>query len=367
MPHFGNCPWLRFCSPLERGISDRQVISRGGRCSEVIRASPGTGALNHKGRRVSRRKCKDRLPWGKYIAAMAAYAACYELTRHCSVSYWMLYAGLRLSCLLLLPRRFWTPIAIGEALPVVTNALICIRDLGVLTTIFGSSPIIVLCMPVVMAFRRHMRLFQPGGEVNMTMIVGCTLACSVITAVVIDMAFVAYLLHAANEKSTPFSISPAIPLLLVYFLGAFQGALTLTPSVLALRERFKCKEFSVRGVLRCSLTRDLAFGAVPILAAMVLLAQVSSGGTLMLARLSMAIPVFVLTLRHGWHGGAFGGLLASFAIAMTATIVREPGMIQAQAVMAVALSTCLLFGQKAVAARNADMPARAYRRRHGGV
>ena len=50
---------------------------------------------------------RDPLAWGRYLAVAGAYAACYELTRNVSFSHWMLPAGLRLACLLLVPRRYW--------------------------------------------------------------------------------------------------------------------------------------------------------------------------------------------------------------------------------------------------------------------
>ena len=63
-------------------------------------------------------------------------------------------------------------------------------------------------------------------------------------------------------------------------------------------------------------------------------------------RIAMFVPVAWLTLRHGWRGAAIGGAAASCAVALTSTIVRDPSVIQAQAIIAFAISTLLMLGTR---------------------
>lgn len=307
---------------------------------------------------------RDSLTWEKQAAAVAAYAACYELARYLSFSHWMLIAGLRMSCLLLLPRRFWPAIAVGETAPVIENALLCADQFGAIYAWFTATPIILLCMPVVALFRRHFRMYRHDGTVNMNLILACTSVCAVITAVVTDLAYIGALLHGAATDGTPVSLRPAGFVFCAYLLGAYLGALTLTPTVLALRERARYYggRITLSAVWSSRLTREILFGLVPILAGAVVLAGHAQGAGLMATRLAMGIPVFVLTLRYGWHGGALGGMLASIALAMTSAVVRDPDMILAQMLFALALSGYLLFGLR-VARRAAPVPASVRRGR----
>src|ERR1700712_4978393 len=106
----------------------------------------------------------SRISWGSMLAVASAYAACYEITLYFSFSHWLLPAGLRLACLLLVPRRFWLALAVGETLPAAEHALIHLHQFGIGWTLSAGMPIIVLCMPVVALVQRRHTLFRPLGE-----------------------------------------------------------------------------------------------------------------------------------------------------------------------------------------------------------
>jgi glucose-6-phosphate-specific signal transduction histidine kinase len=274
-------------------------------------------------------------------AAAAAYAACYELTRQFSFSHWILPAGLRLACALLVPRRYWPALLVGETLPVIENAVLGIPRFGMLWGAFASLPVIAPCLLMVAAMQRRMTLYRPDGEINMPMILLATLGAAVITAVLTDAALVAALL--SSPGSWP-ELSP-VAYFFAYFLGAYTGALTLTPVLLALRERLARPDRVTLSVAWTSpLIRELLFGAMPVLATLALLAQSTDGSLQQGLRLATALPVVVVTVRHGWHGAAVSGMLASIAMASTASTLMDPDMLKAQVILALALSTALMAG-----------------------
>ncbi|MET0505317.1 MAG: MASE1 domain-containing protein [Luteibacter sp.] len=284
---------------------------------------------------------KDPLAWGRYVAVAGAYAACYEVTRNFSFSHWMLPAGLRLACLLLVPRRFWPALAVGEFLPIAEMAALHASAFGTLWAILNSVPPILVCMPAVMWVQRRASLLRPDGNINMGMVLTATLLCSISVAIENTIAFV-------NLKMGDGSPPPEmdLQLFLSWLLGCYLGALALTPTIVAMRERLSRSRNEVdwRAILRSPLTRDSLYIAAPILAGLMVLSSELSGTSLQMVRVSMALPVIVLTFRHGWHGTAIAGLLASVALASTSFEMEDPSMIRAQVVVAFTISTSLLFG-----------------------
>jgi glucose-6-phosphate-specific signal transduction histidine kinase len=290
--------------------------------------------------------------WTQVVAVAAAYAACYELTRQFSFSHWMLPAGLRLACALLVPRRFWPALVIGDALPCIEAAALNVPRFGIAWGIMASIPLIVPCLGIVSLLQRRTTLYRANGEINMTMILVATTAFALATAVLTEAALMTALLTSPGSwpEIDPFAYFFA------YLLGAYLGALTLTPTLLALRERVdRPAGLTVALVWTSPLVREILFGAAPILAALALLAPSGDGAMLQVLRLAMVAPVAIVTARHGWHGAAASGMLASIAMATTASVLLDPPMIRAQVILSLMISGALLVGVRV--ARKA--PARA--------
>lgn len=295
----------------------------------------------HKGPNV-RALNKDPLAWGRYVAVAGAYAASYELTRNFSFSHWMLPAGLRLACLLLVPRRFWPALAVGEALPIAEMAALHASTFGVVWALLASIPPILVCMPVVALIQTRATHLRPDGKINMSMVMAATLACSV--AVAIDNSLVLATIVMGDGSAA----SPVTPqLFLAWVLGCYLGAVALTPTIMALRERVMAADGGMvdwRAVWRSTLTRDTVLIAAPCLGVLLAIASHVDGAALQATRIAMAVPVVALTLRHGWHGSAIAGLLAGVCLASTAFELLDPSMIRAQTIVAFTISTSLLFG-----------------------
>ena len=283
--------------------------------------------------------------WGQYFAVAAAYAACYEVTRHVSFSHWTLTAGLRLACLLFLPTRYWPALAVGETLPLIESALLCMPKLGGAWAVSASIPMIVLFMGFVKPFLQRWPLRGDDGRVRMSVILTATLACAVISAVSTSVTLATALL-AAPEAWPGISVKAYF---WAYLLGAYLGALTFAPAVLALYERSEALvQVTWASVWRSGLIRDAVSWAVPTLVVLSWLALVTTNDTVrQLARLTMMLPVLGLALRHGWHGSAFAGMGASVALAASGTVLLDPAMIQCQVVLALFLSSMLLVGARA--------------------
>lgn len=283
----------------------------------------------------------DRVAWTQMVAAAAAYAACYELTRHFSFSHWILPTGLRLACALLVPRRFWPALVIGETLPVLENAALCIPRFGMVWGLLASTPLIAPCMLLVTWIRRYAGIYRDSGEINMPMILFATAGAAFITAVFTEAALLAAL--ASSPGNWP-EIDP-VAYFFAYLLGAYLGALTLTPTILALRERFaRTEQVSWSIAWTSPVARELVFGVLPVLLALRLGALSTEGHLQQGLRLAMALPVVILTVRHGWRAAAVAGMVASIALASTSSTLMDPKIIQIQVVLALVVSTALMAG-----------------------
>lgn len=294
-----------------------------------------------------------RATWAQQFAIAGAYAACYELARHVSFSHWILPAGLRLACMLLMPRRYWPALAMGETLPVVESALMSESTFGAAWALSASTPIMLLCMAWMLPLRRRWDIHDRLGHVRMGFMMTATLGCALITAIATTLTLVTAL--SDNPGKWP-EISVAT-YFWAYLLGAYLGALTLTPSILALRERAIAERaLTVATIVRSPLFRDLLGWAVPVLGGLAWLALATGDDRVrQLARLAMLVPVLALALRHGWHGSAIGGMFASVALAATGTTLLDPAMIRSQVMLALLISGCLLAGARVT--RNAGQAA----------
>lgn len=266
----------------------------------------------------------------RHIAVVAAYVACYTLLRDVSVSHWNLTSGLRVLCLLLVPYRYWPALVVGEAIPLAWLGWSSHERFGLLWATVVTVPPILLSAPVFAWCRRYMTLFR-AGQANVAALLSCILAAATVNALANTGSLALVQMPAGEEV-------PAITthIVLTYFLGSYLGALTLAPAFLAWRSGFAHWR---------ALLRDCLAGVVPALIALIWLASAKHGDEVVqISRMAMFLPVAWLTVRYGWQGAAIGGTLASVAVQLTVTVVRDPAAIQAHALIAFAMSSLLILG-----------------------
>jgi glucose-6-phosphate-specific signal transduction histidine kinase len=277
----------------------------------------------------------------RHLAVTVAYAVCYTLLRDVSVSHWMLPAGLRVLCLLLVPYRYWPALFVGEALPLAYNGWLYHERFGWLWACALTVPPVMLSAPWFAWCRRRMMLFR-GGQINMGLLLLSVLMEGTISGLANCMTL--GVMHTHGGEVTP---DVTWPIALNYFLGSYLGALTLVPLFFALRPSVPKWRVAWADVIRSTFVRDCVTGVVPPLLLMVwIAASVQNIDMVQVARMAMFLPVAWLTLRHGWRGAAIAGALASVAVELTMTVVRDPAVMQAQALIAFAVSSLLMLGAR---------------------
>ena len=293
--------------------------------------------------------------WGQHIAIAAAYAAGYELARYLSFPQWTITSGLRLSCLLLLPLRYWPALALGEALPLMEVAALCAGQFGIYWSLAEAVPMVVLWMILMKPLRLRWSVLDPEGRVRMPLIFAAALGTGVITAVASVVSVIPAILHSSTD-AWPDPDTGWRAYLLAYTLGSYLGSLTLTPVILALRERYLAVDddtLRFSHIWSSPLLRDMLWWVLPLLISLTTFAAMTSDEPLrQAARLALLAPMLGMAWRHGWHGAAIGGMGASVALAISAAIAHpsllaDPATIQIEAVLALMLTGTLLTAARA--------------------
>lgn len=281
--------------------------------------------------------------WGAHLAICVAYATGYVLLREISVSHWLLPAGLRIACLLLLPYRYWPALIVGEWIPVGYHAWYCRDDFGWRWAALAAIPPILPVSAAVAWAKSQARLLLGARQINMAMLLGVILAGAVLTTAGNLAALAAVQLPLGSAS---FAITSQV--VFGYFLGNYLGAIATVPTVIGIYLAFSGDGRPARSASRWygHLSRDCLIGVLLPLFVLVGLVLSSPGDNSQVFRIAMFLPVAWLTSRYGWQGAAVGGTLASFAVTMTSSMVRDPGVIQAQALMAFAVTTLLLLGSR---------------------
>jgi two-component system, NarL family, sensor histidine kinase FusK len=291
--------------------------------------------------------------WLQHAVVAVAYALGYVLLRQISWSHWVLFAGYRLSVLMLTPYRYWPALIVGELGPMGYTSLSHTETFGWLWSSVMIVPPIALAMPAVKFCRERLGMLPAKGQVQMGFVLLCTLAVSTIWT----LANAAALSVAQLPPSLPM-IDYGVELSR-WFVGNFLGILTVVPLVLLVRGEWPRRGSTLWAiclqVLRSRLVLETFGLLIPALALLVWIGvDARSEGSRQVAQMLMFLPVVALALRHGWHGAAVGGTVASLCVVLTMPEHYDTNTLQSEVFVAFAISSMLLFGSRIAAMHWAD-------------
>lgn len=276
-----------------------------------------------------------------HVAVALGYALGFMLLREVSLTHWLLFAGLRLSVLLLAPYRFWPALVLGELIPLTAIAVGHSENYGLLWSLLYVIPPIAVTMPIVYGCRQYLGLFDDQGRTNIFLLLFCSVLAAALWTL-INLVTLSETRLPPNYPTLSFTVYAAR-----WFVGNFVGILTVVPAVLSFREMRSQRGYGIRRILSSSLVIDLLTVITPSLVLLVILGSSGEQESLRQAcRMVMFLPVVWLALRHGWHGVAFGATAASIAIILTMPEKYDAGTLQAQVFMAFAITTMLLLGHR---------------------
>lgn len=281
---------------------------------------------------------RQALVAGVYLAALFLF-------RVVSIQHWFILTGVHLVALLLVPYRYWLALFIGDAVRLAYVSYICLDQYGLLWAAINTIPSIAYEAPVVWWCRERWRLFPSRGTVDMPIFVLCALIIAII---------------ATAETLGQLQITPLPASYVIHYgavtarmvLGNFMGVLTVAPIALVIHQSFMAADFRWRrwlqALLESRFLAESALGVLPLIASLVWLGMHNPQIRAM-AQMAMFLPVVFMAFRHGWQGAAVAGTLASLGIVTLMPVTNDPITMQAETLVAMAVSTMLLVGARMAA------------------
>lgn len=277
--------------------------------------------------------------WWRYAAAAVVYGLGASLFRWMLIPHWLIVAGLNLSALILAPYRYWPSLFVGESLALLDTSVACETQFGLTWAILNLIPSLAFVAPFAYVARERWHVFRHN-VLNMGALLGCALLVS--AAVTLNSALMlsitplphGYVVHWGEVLGR-------------WMLGNYMGILTITPTVLAVRQAMaKHRQSWMGALLDSTLGWETGGLVVPILGLLVWIGLSASphANTRQIAQIAMFLPVVWMALRHGWQGASLAGTAASFAIIALMPEKHDPGTMQAEVLCAFVISTMLLVG-----------------------
>jgi two-component system, NarL family, sensor histidine kinase FusK len=277
--------------------------------------------------------------WWRQLIVAVGYGIGVSLVRQLDVPHFVLLCGVHVAVLMLTPYRYWPLMIVAEAITQVPMAIACEPQWGLAWALLKPVPTLLLCSPIVYFFRKRAGLIDRKEGVH----IGLLLVCALLVSVAVmgnDMLLFSSVVYPPGTKPAHYD-HPAAQLL----LGNFLGILAVVPTVLAVH-RGVCEYGWRAALVKISESRvvlESACFAAPALAVLIWVG-LSNPNLRGMVQVAMFLPVVWLALRHGWRGAAFGGTAASLALVGLMPRIYDPATIQAEVVIAFAISTMLLVG-----------------------
>lgn len=288
--------------------------------------------------------------WLRQMAVFVAYGTVYALLRPYSVGIWHIVSGLRLSCLLLLPYRYWPTLVLAELGPSAYYASPEQAPFGLAWQIGNSIPAILYAMPIVAWCKRKLGLFPSRHLVKAKAL----LICIALSSVVWTATSAIMLLAVVQPPGTPNPYQFQSIQLVQIFLGRYAGILTVLPIALALKLQ-KPQPWSDRlfNWIKNPLLPESLILLLPTLAVLYWLNLHAPADIKPVIRMTMLLPAAWLTMKHGWRATAVGTMAAIICIFLNMeSRIGDLDVIGAQAFIAFSV-TCLFALGVRVSVHNA--------------
>lgn len=291
------------------------------------------------------------------VAVALLYAITYLGIRHLSLEAhsafnWIPVMGLRFSCLLLVPRKYWPALFIADFVLLAYANYLCLDQFGWLCVVVDSIPPLLLMAPVFLMLERRLPSLERPVASHMGMMLVSTL---LITLILVARGLAFYYLEKtlpAGETWDPVGFGCNV------FLGTYLGILALTPMALWVvrgARRMIEQHATIHRILTQARSRSALeiTGFLALVGIMAAFGQHTTPREHQLVLLGLFVALLVASWRHGWQGTAIIGAAVNIAIAGTMPATGDYATLYAQAVMAIALTGLLMFGATSTVARKA--------------
>lgn len=282
--------------------------------------------------------------WVRHVAVALGYGIAYTAFRGCSLAQWQITSGLRLAVLLLAPYRYWPSLIVGEFGYYAVVGYVCSSNWGAAWGAACAIPAIAYASPVIYWLRKHWPpVSRNAAHINMGRLLGCALLAS-LPVMLRDLSLFLVIKNLPSNYVVNY-----YKLASDYFIGSYLGVLTITPLALLGYQKLVAGKIRLQEKIENSrlLFESVCLG-LPVLAFLLWIgfSAPAHSPARQMAQVAMFLPVVWLAFRHGWQGAAVGGAAASSAVMLLMPELRDPMTIQAEAVVAFAISTMLIMGAR---------------------
>ncbi|WP_188794580.1 MASE1 domain-containing protein [Dyella nitratireducens] len=274
------------------------------------------------------------------IAVAIGYALAYLAVRPFSDAQWTLTSGLRVTCLLLMPYRFWPALVVGEVFPLTWWNYEAGFGYGWTWVLVASIPPIAIGMPIAWWCRKCLALFPSPRSINISALLQCLLWLSTIWALITQLLYLTAKLPASEEI-----VGSAVGAV-AYFLGSYLGMITILPwALLARLEQWQGKWcFKLQQLFASRVTHDMLHIVLPLMGALFVLGHVDQGEIGNVARAAMILPVAWLTLRHGWRASLVGSAFVATCVSLRSAQKIDVSMVQEQLYLVIGVACLYALG-----------------------
>jgi two-component system, NarL family, sensor histidine kinase FusK len=286
--------------------------------------------------------------WLRQAAVFALYTVAYELLRPYSNGIWTITCGLRLSCLLLLPYRYWPALVCAEIAPLIYNNEPYVGKFGLAWTVLNSIPAILYVMPVVWWCREKLALYPNKRHTNVNILLLCAVLASAVWVVT------TFAVMATVHGTPSLSVRGYWLEVVQIFLGRYAGILTILPLALAFKlQRPASLSARLAQWARSRLTLETVVLLLPTLAVLAWLNHRATPDAQLVIRMAMFLPVAWLTMKSGWRAAAIG--IAAVMVCNFLSLESRPGALYVAGIQAFIAfsSTCLFVLGAHISAQNA--------------
>ncbi|GAB2795301.1 MASE1 domain-containing protein [Dyella kyungheensis] len=279
-------------------------------------------------------------PWFRRIGIAVSYGLLIVLAHQITISHFVLVAGIHLAVLLLVRYRDWPALIVGETFALLPTSIECVDQFGMAWAVTYAIPGLVVMAPVVYLMRERWPVLTSKSSLNM----GALLGGALVLSVVMTLCNLGTMLLSTLPPDYHFQ---ADKLITKWVLGNYLGILAVTPTTLfayQLMSGARWRELGTR-LLDNRAVLDSIFLVVPAILLLVWIG-LESAGVRQIAQVAMFLPIVWLAMRHGWQGAAIGGTAASLAVMALMPATNDQQTMQAEAIVAFAISSMLLLGAR---------------------
>ncbi|MBE1159473.1 MASE1 domain-containing protein [Dyella acidiphila] len=283
-----------------------------------------------------------RRNWTRHLAVIVGYMLVRTAFYPFSDGHMSLYAGLRLSSLLVLPYRYWPTVVACDVFCLTQNVIECGAQFGIRWVLLDMIPGSITAMPVIWWCRERLNLFPNRRQINF---MALFVAAAGVAATWTLMNCIAMTTVKDSKDTYPMSLV----LVLTVFIGQYVGMLAVLPWPVMARAAWMSRQ-PLQQRLRSAVRPLFAIDTLILLAStalcLFLLSRNNHNDVRHIALMVIFIPMVWLLVKQDWRAVAVAGTPCLLFIAELIDSEPTPTVLQVEGFIALCLTGLFALGAR---------------------